>query len=564
MKRPRVSKLMVGAMALACAGITLPAQAQVTPFQILGHIESFCLNNQIASGTGACLTTADKEALVLTPADPRTVGATTATPLIGARIVVSGIAVTIPVNTVVQMPAAYLTPQQIFARAQGVSKKYNESGLALQDKFPPLAAFEVAIDGNIVNNTYIAGLVRISQQSLNNGAGYIHGINLSPPPDHSAGKLCIGPNPLAITCQPGDVMIRLNDPALPSSDPFPGDGRYGRPNPNPPNTEKPNPAPPPAPAMIDDPNSRFPDPRFTVDQGNPTVHALTGYPMCVPRSAVDSECPSVNRPAGLTTFVMHTEPLIPPAKFASQPIQNCAGCDPDKQAPFIVGDYITYAGTLAQDADGPFVSVHTMVGNVGIYTKPGGRAYVTLEESLVGTNGPVLVCGSIAECQNRLKVEGFSTDPSRKVNVYAIDVNASTGAQTARLLHGTEKVQAVFGRFRYVPPLTVAGLHDLNGTLMGVTRELMVRIDDGTPFPDGSPLPSTPVTAHGLVAGIYVAPVGEYIFPEPTGVQGGPQPALNFQCLAFLVNGWSLPELPAIPRLAPWPGSEPPAFSCTN
>ena len=559
MNRQRRYKLIGLAIGLVLFGAALPANAQTaTPFQIVGHIESFCLNNQIV--TGSCLTTAVKE--ILTPGDARTVAI--APVLAGARMVVSGITVTIPANTVVQMPAAYLTPQQIFALAQGVSKKYNESGLALQDKFPPLAAFEVAIDGNIVGGVYIAGLVRISQQSLNNGAGYIHGINLSSPPDPRSGKLCVGATPLAITCQPGDVVIRLNDPALPPSDPFPGDGRYGHRNP-----------PPPA-IGADDPNSRFPDRRFTVDQGNPTVHALTGYPMCVPRSAADAECPSTNRPT-LPFFVMDTVPLIPPVNFGSPPIPIClpipiTGCDPNKQAPFIVGDYITYAGTLARDVDGPFVSVHTMVGNVGIYTKPGGRAYVTLEESLVGTNGPVLACGSVAECQNRLKVEGFSTDPSRKVNVYAVDVAFPSGTQTVRLLHGTEKVQAVFGRFRYVPPLTVAGLHDLDGVLTGVTRELMVRIDDGTLFPDGSSIPSTPVAAHGLVAGIYVAPVGEYIFPEPTGVQGGPQPALNFQCLAFLVNGWAVPDplapssLILVPPLPPtsWPGVTPPVFSCTN
>ena len=31
--------------------------------------------------------------------------------------------------------------------------------------------------------------------------------------------------------------------------------------------------------------------------------------------------------------------------------------------------------------------MHTLVANVGIYTKPGGRAYVSLEESLLGTRG---------------------------------------------------------------------------------------------------------------------------------------------------------------------------------
>ena len=61
----------------------------------------------------------------------------------------------------------------------------------------------------------------------------------------------------------------------------------------------------PAIVRINDPNGRFgraqsPDARFSVDDQNPTVHAGTGYPMCVPRtdpaSADDPLCPQTNRP----------------------------------------------------------------------------------------------------------------------------------------------------------------------------------------------------------------------------------------------------------------------------
>ncbi|MFO0732573.1 MAG: hypothetical protein U0361_16655 [Nitrospiraceae bacterium] len=443
----------------------------------------------------------------------------------------------------VQLPAAYFTPQQIFEKAQGVSKKYHESGLALSDKALPLAAFEASIDGNIVDGVYL-GLVSISQQALNKA--FIHQI------DVTTGVICVGASKTATVCSAGDTRIRLNDPALDVSDPFPGDGRYGLPNPAPPAIG------------ADNPDSRFPDPRFTVDQGNPTVHALTGYPMCVPRSPSDNECPAANRPAE-GTFVMDTVDLVPPTRFGADVIKACPACDATKQAPLKVGDYVTFGGTLANGAQGRFVSVHTLVVNVGIYTKPGGRAYVTLEESLLGTKGPVAQCGAAAECQDRLKVEGFTTDPTRSVSVYAVDV-APGGTPKTRLLHSTDKVQAVFGRFRYTPPLTSAALFDINGVLKGATRELMVRIDNPGPLLDGSDIPGGPKSAHGLTAGIYVAPVGEYIFPEPTGVQGGDQPALNFQCLAFLAQGWALPDsgLPNIPRLTPWPGKAAPLFSCTD
>lgn len=511
-----LSAWIVSLLILACVIEPPEAFSQtVTPFQLVGHIQRFALDN---------------------PADP----------LSGAKLTVNGVEVLLPKNLVIQLPAAYFTAQQLFEAAQGVSKKYHESGLALSDKFPPLAAFEADVSGNIVGGVYIAGLVSISQQSLNTSAGFIHQI------DTATGMMCVGASPTAIACGPGDTRIRLNDPSLDASDPFAGDGRYGRPNPTPP------------PVAADDPNSRYPDPRFTVDQGNPTVHALTGYPMCVPRASNDPQCPSQNRLPELT-FVMDSVDLVPPVKFGNNSIKACPLCDSNRQAPVRVGDYITYAGTRARDTQGDFLSVHTLVVNVGIYTKPGGRAYVTLEESLLGTRGPVADCGQAAECQDRLKVEGFTTDPSRRVSVYAVDV-VPGGTPKVRLLHSTEKDQAVFGRFRYVPPLTAATLFDFNGNLKGATRELMVRIDDPAPLPDGSNVPSAPMSAHGLTAGLYVAPVGEYIFPEPTGVQGGPQPALNFQCLAFLANGWALPDsgLPTIPRLTPWPGLATPTFSCTQ
>lgn len=512
-----VTVWMIGVLVLL--GIAPPRHAlsqAVIPFQIVGHIQRLTLDS---------------------PADP----------LSGAKLTVNGVEVVLPKNLVIQLPAAYFTAQQLFDKAQGVSKKYGESGLALSDKFPPLAAFEADVSGNIVNGLYIAGLVTISQQSLNTGGGFIHHI------DTATGMMCVGGSPTAAACAGNDTRIRLNDPALDASDPFAGDGRYG----------KPNPAPPPV--GLDDPNSRYPDPRFTVDQGNPTVHALSGYPMCVPRATNDAQCPSQNRPAELT-FVMDSVDLVPPVKFGNNAIKACPSCDANKQAPVRVGDYITFSGTRARDPlAGDFLSVHTLVANVGIYTKPGGRAYVSLEESLLGTRGPVVDCGAAAECQDRLKVEGFTTDPSRRVSVYAVDV-VPGGVPKVRLLHSTEKDQAVFGRFRYVPPLTAATLFDFNGNLKGATRELMVRIDDPAPLSDGSDVPSAPKVAHGLTAGIYVAPVGEYIFPEPTGVQGGAQPALNFQCLAFLANGWALPDsgLPNIPRLTPWPGVATPTFSCTQ
>jgi hypothetical protein len=517
------------------------AQA-VTPFQIVGHLEIF----ELVDNAGVKI------------ANPAA-----APQFSEARMVVNGISVRIPQNLVVTMPAAYKFPQQIFKEATGLSLTNNNSGLALNDDPKPLAAFEVSIDGNIVCDPgcrYIAGLVSISQQSLNTSAGYIHQID----PD---GVIHVGANPSATAMQAGDTRLRVNDPETTLG----GTGRYGLSN----NQQFPAPA-----GNSADP--RYPDARFQVDQGNPTIHALTGYPMCLPRNdgTDPSKCPAGNRPLKdpllpfdpttnpfLTTFVMDDTPLTPPANFGNVPIPACGTgpgkCNQKEQAPFMIGDYVTYAGTHAKDAGGDFVSVHTMVANVGIYTKPGvDPAYITLDESLIGTMGPLAFCaGATAECQDRIKIEGFMTDPSRidSAHVYALDFPVVAGVVSlvpkVRRLGPAPKNQAVFGRFRYITGKRALVLFDSTGT-RGATRELMVRIDGTTPLTDGTDVPSTPnpPIANGLTPGIYVAPIGEYIFPEPTGVQGGALPPLNFECLAFLVNGWSSDGSTAIKQLKPWPG----------
>lgn len=502
---------------LASSGLIAPAMAQPVPFQIVGHIQRFTLDTPAALFSGA-------------------------------RMTVNGIDVVIPTNTVVVMPAAYLTPQQIFTVGSGMAPPgtpAGKSGLALDDRIAltdrPLAAFETTLTGNIVGGVYIAGLVHISQQSLNNGAGFIRNI------DYGTGELCVGANPAAAaaaTCAAPDTRVRIND-----------SGKvYGA-------------------------NNSSPDDRFSVDPENPTIHAQTGYPMCLPGvapPAVDPNCPIGNRPlAGgkpLTTFVMSGPDIptsvLPPGQAS---IVSCKdplpACDPDQQAPFMPGDYINFQGTLAKDADPGhpyFISAHTIEANVGIYTRSGtgNTAYVLQEKTLLGTQGPLVAgrCAAALECTARLRIVGFITDPTRarQIGVYAVDVDAA-GKRRARRLVTAQKAQAPFGRFRFeiakAPALLPNGL--------GATREIMVRLDDPASLQDGTEIPDktnspAKIRAHGLIAGQYVAPVQEYLFPEGL-VMGALPPQANFQCLAFLTAGWATSGIAGmIGQLAPWPGSPTP------
>jgi hypothetical protein len=546
----RVMKLKMALFSiLLCSAATCPTFAQtVTAFTLVGPIESFKLN------PGAAATR-------------------------GGTIRVHGIDAVIPNNLIVQMPATYKTPVEIFNENPGGA---TESGLALDDVKKPIAAFEATVVGNIVGGRHIAGLVYITQHGLANGAGYIKAIN------PATGLMRIGSTPGSAPAL-ADALVMLNDK----------DGVY-------------------SPALTAAQHAEFNvDDRFTADTGNPTVHAETGYPMCVPGTENATRCPAGNRlPAFGNRFMMDqgglvTDPNTGLPGFltsAGETIPTCQKtgpgiCDPDFEVPLKLGDYVNYAGTLALQSDGSstgqmYISAHTLIASVGVYTQPvtvlppGGtpmRAYTALEVSLVGTMGPpVLVPAASAsplagkvipmEAQDRLKIEGTSTDPTRPIEVYAIDVNpalSSPNNQTLRFLTTVNPPIGVpVGRYRQVLGARARALYSLfisrnnpSNIVAGATRELMVRVGnrDGSANMNGLPPIQADVTnpitttPNGLVSGQYIAPVGEFVFPEGTGF-GDPVLPANFECLQFLVNGSS----PTVGQLAPWPGNTtpPPTMAC--
>ena len=233
------------AAAIVIFSSVLLAQTQTVPFNIFGHIQSFKLDTDCPTNL-----------------------------LCGATMKVNGITVMLPKNTIIWFPAAFLTPNDVFrwmgpdsAKPSGATDVnlpgfplQPSSGLALEDPTPPIASFEAQITGNITTlsggtaKMYIAGLVKISQQSLNATDGFILGI------DQVKGELTVGPESAALS-DPAAVKVRINDP----------EGRFGLKRPS-------------------------YDWRFAVDDENATIHSATGYPMCIPRSPADVECPDGNRP----------------------------------------------------------------------------------------------------------------------------------------------------------------------------------------------------------------------------------------------------------------------------
>jgi hypothetical protein len=467
----------------------------------------------------------------------------------GGSMTINGHVVTVPTHTILQMPASALTWQEVFALAPspyGIPlgpNRNGQSGLALTDSPPPLATYEVRVQGNRVGDQYIAGLIFLAQQSLNVGQGFINYI------DYAKGELRIGGT---LNDRNSGARVRINDPLAKFSK---GDS---------------------------------PDRRFTIDEDNPTVRAQTGFPLCIPRTdpaaADDAACPQGNRPRDVNNQFVSILTYPPPAPGVLP--------DPRLPAPFEIGDYVNYSGTLAADPSvsgfptvGPYppsanspsaplgpndtyVSANTVIANLGFFTTSNtSPVYVGIDVMLMGTGG-LNTSGFPQEATLRTRVEGFTTDPygasgRSTVNIYAIDVDPCTGATTDRLWVSGVAVDigpptgAVKGRWRFRPT---------GGLFLPPARNLRATMGDGRGF---APRKVTQIiNGMGLETGQYNAPIFQFIFPENLGV-GNPPVPMNLVDFPFLANG-SGPYFGAVPaspptslgivgQLSPWPGSPAPS-----
>jgi hypothetical protein len=253
--------------------------------------------------------------------------------------------------------------------------------------------------------------------------------------------------------------------------------------------------------------------------------------------------------AGQTYCSSYVMPAAPAAGALA------TGPDPRQQAPFEVGDFVSFAGTLIHGAGGDYISAHTIEANVGIYTQPGTQpAYVAIGGFGVGTADPLAVAanGARQETQDRIFLEAETTDVKTPVDIYYED------ASNTRNADGSLSVNV---RNRWTTPFEMTGENQTpvnGGPSGGITTQntgpqpQRARIR-ATKAPAGllsqpsrtvrvaqrtrcTPTPVDPTTttinqialdkcfsdnelpantvANGLAAGQYIAPVFEYIFPE--------------------------------------------------
>jgi hypothetical protein len=553
LKWARVSRLMavLTLSAAAWAQIPVPASSQ---FDITGFIQSATLGGP-AAGPG--------------------VGAHQ-----GGSITVNGHVIIVPSETIVILPANALTWQELFAFAPapytGVA-----TGMALSDVPAPMTTYEAQVVGNRVlggpagADLYIAGLIYISQHALNTGSGFINCIN------YTTGEMLVGG--VLGNCATG-TRVQINDPVITTAgDVALGTGRYSR--------------------------GQTPDARFQVDQDNPTIASATGFPMCMPRVVADpnlagnpddARCPITQRPLVGNPVVACANPTTPGApctNFTTLPPGGGAP-SPSIQAPFEVGDWITFAGTLVQDCamtgcpgGGPtagpwpavgvgatYISAHTISNNTAIYTFPGtDPSYVATEVTIIGTGGLTVIGAGEAVIRTRFEGMTSDVDPTgvaqRIIHLYGIDFNAITGATSDRDF-GTISVDpgppngAVKGRWRFRPPCLAFGsvpakpdkdcVMNAAGSFLPPPREMRAVIQGAFTAPITA---ASPRSANGIVYGQYHAPILEYIFPE--NVPGAPIPENNFNTMPFLAQGgYTSSGGTLVGQLNPWPSNIVPTPAC--
>jgi hypothetical protein len=514
--KPALARILIAAASLALLLIAIvsgaSAQTPTTSFSLIGHIEELKVDN---------------------PNDALSKG----------QLTVNGIKVTLPANLLIKFPGQYLTVSDIFRGRKPITSRpplpaavvraapKTSSGIAMKDPVAPagqqrfIAPFEVEVLGNIRNNNeYVAGWVAIAQIPLNTGAGFIKRI------DYATGAIFVGTQ-----AGPELATVRINDPT----------GMYGKPN-----------AQKGAGDVMDE--------RFAVDPGNAPVTAATGFPMCLPATdpatASDPKCPTSNRPPVNATNRSRFTCGGPPASFALAP--QHVGCDAKLKVPLVAGDYITYAGMLAEEVPGSnkfFIAAHAIQVLAGIYTSPGvDPAYVLIEEAIIGAIGERFPPPfDNQEETGRFRIVGFTTDPTRSVEVLAMDRFVTTG-ETERappLITLVPARAGQVGRIRTEP--------FLKANFLPVPRDIRIRIAGHTSFKTAEGTEA----GSGLDSGQYSAPVGEYIVPENTR-WGIPAFAMSapFENFCFLAKGGgkldtlgrdraSDLDQPDIGRLAPFPDS---------
>ena len=298
-------------------------------------------------------------------------------------MVVGGQLIILPRNLIIQLPANWLTLQQLFAQAPPAALAQNVSGLAVLDgpEFP--GGFATVLGNRNAFGNVIAGDVFIAK-----GTELVNGVVTLV--NHSEGYL-------RIDGVPGDdatgLMIRINDPGSRFTIQQ-GLGCDGGPN-------------------------CSPDERFGVDPDNYTITFATGYPAGIP-----STIPAGQRPGFRAGDPLNAasdangvgDPFCPSTNRGVQPVP-----DSTRFAPIQVGDSITAEGNIEYVNGVRFLSCHTLSVHDALTTQntPTQPDYMIFDE--VEWDVPAFDNQRI-----RILIIGFTTLNDSQLDVFRLSVDPTT------------------------------------------------------------------------------------------------------------------------------------------
>ncbi|HKW74948.1 MAG TPA: hypothetical protein VJN64_05430 [Terriglobales bacterium] len=438
----------------------------------------------------------------------------------------------VPQSTVVYFPNTLLTWEEAFELNPNTHQTdpVFQTGLAMADtvRFP--GTYEAQVQGNIVNGQYIAGIIYIAE-SLAAGDGNIQGFIEKF--DYANGIFYVN-----------GTRVQMNDPRLTITVPNPDGTPATDANGNPIVLTKGRQS-----------AGQSADPRFAIDQNNPSVTGETGYPMCIPQTSPyidgsdgsegaaltlllpdaqqDSQCPEKNRPRDAESGTLLLPIFTMNAPGAAPTTDNPIPQDPYSEMPFEVGDFVNVVGNLEVDANGPYITATDIEDtSVGAYTWPNtDPAYVRINVTIEGTGG-VPSPFFPQEAGVRTRVEGFSTDPQRTVDVSAIDQDCN-----GNLTFREPAWAANFPVEPGVPGIGVKGRWRMRfpqgGKFEPAVQNIGARISGGVPGKMTS----------GVTYDEYQLPVQVLIFPENL-VPGSQPPKANFGDVLYLDNGMG--QLPMV------------------
>jgi len=301
----------------------------------------------------------------------------------GGRMIVGGQVVVIPRNLILQLPANWLTLQQLFAEAPPAAAAIGKTGLAVADGIGPGAIATVHGNRSRFGNV-IAGDVFI-EKGVEAAQGVVTYI------DYTDGYFRIDGNP-------GDPatgeMVRINDPESRHTIQQ-GLGCSGGPN-------------------------CSPDPRFGLDPDNYTITFSTGYPMGLPSTVPAGQRPGFRAgddPAAASDASGVGDPFAPQANRDFVP-----AFDSRLFAPLRIGDTISAEGNFEYFGDGQrFLSCHTLTVFNAIITldDPNQPDYMTFDE--IEWDVP-----AFDNQRLRMLLIGFTTLSPAEVDIFALHVDPST------------------------------------------------------------------------------------------------------------------------------------------